>query len=180
MTWKRTKFRAVVLRLQRSSLIKPPLRRWMLNAIGAQIAQSAVIRHHCWLDSADIIMGSNTMMNAFCHYDGGEELILCRGARVAAGVRFITSSHEISDDPERRSHPTRSIRGRIVVGTGSWIGAGSTVLPGVTIAPGCVIAAASTVIGNTRPDGVYVNAADGNGAVYARRVRDLPNRPMGL
>jgi len=174
--WKRTKFRALVLRLQRNSLISPAWRRRMLNAIGARIAPTARVLHNCWLDTADIQMGEHSLLNAFAFYDGGLPLIIGAHVQIAVRSTLITSSHEVSNDPRRRCHPTAEVKGSIYIGSGTWIGAGCTVLPGVSIASGCVIGAGSTVVGDTKPDGVYVNAADGNGAVYARRVRDLPVR----
>jgi acetyltransferase-like isoleucine patch superfamily enzyme len=172
--WKRTKFRAFILRIQRTSFIYPGLRRKLLNFIGADIHPTATILHHCWLDSGDLEMGADSLLNAYAFFDGAKRLTLKDGARVAVYARFITGTHEKSDDPARRSS-TVNIAEPIVIGRGVWIGTGSVVLPGVNVADGCIIGANSLVTKSTEPNGVYINTAPaGGGPVVARRVAELP------
>lgn len=168
--WRNSAWRAYLLRLQSSSLIRPSMRRRMLNFAGASIHPSAVVNHSCWLGSADIVMGRDTMLNAFAFYDGRARLTIEDGARVAARAMLITSSHEVADDPSRRSAADRSIIAPITIGAGSWVGANCAIMPGVSIAAGCVIGAGAVVRRSTKADGVYVG-------VPAVRKRDLPSTP---
>jgi maltose O-acetyltransferase len=179
--WKRTKFRSVILRVQGSRFLSDNIRRWLLNAIGAQIHRTAIVRHSCWLASANIVMGRNAMMNNFAYYDGGATLTIEDGARVAARCTFTCSTHPHSGDPARRSSPKITVA-PITIKTGSWVMADCTINPGVTIAPGCMIGAKSLVVEDTEPNGLYVNMAGENGTVRARRLRDLsvPEDNSGL
>lgn len=168
--WKNSTWRASLLRLQSSSLIRPSLRRRILNSIGASIHPDAIVNHSCWFGSADIVMGRDTMLNAFAFYDGRARLTIEDGGRVAAKAMLITSSHEVGDDPSRRSAVDRPIIAPITIGAGSWVGANCTIMPGVSIASGCVIGAGSVVRRSTDADGVYVG-------VPAVRKRDLLSTP---
>ncbi len=171
--WKRTKLRSVILRLQCSPYLSDRIRRAMLNFIGANIHHTAIIRHSCWLDSADIVMGHDAMINCFARFDGGARLTLGDGARVSSGVTFTTSSHPRSGNPNRRSSPA-TVNSPITIGNGSWVMTDVTINPGVTIAPGCEIGANSLVVEDTEPNGLYVNMAGTSGAIRARRLKDLP------
>ena len=75
--------------------------------------------------------------------DRSEKLVL--GDRVAVGPRvtFVTSS----DPNNSRLAPefVRPIRGRIIVGSDSWIGAGAIILPDVTIGAGAIVGAGAVV-----------------------------------
>lgn len=148
------------------------LRRWLLNFVGAQIHETATVRHSCWLDSADIVMGRDTMLNCYARYDGAARLTLEDGARVSSGVTFTTSTHYRTGDPARRSSP-ETIHSPITIGAGSWVMANATINPGVTIASGCEIGAYALVIEDTEANGLYVNMAGPSGAVRARRLKDL-------
>lgn len=171
--WKRTYLRALILRIQGSVFFPDRVRRVLLNFAGAKIHPTATVRHSCWLDSADIVMGRDAMINCFARYDGAARLTLMDGARVASGVTFTTSTHPRSGDPKRRSSPA-TIDRPITVGTGSWVMSNVTINPGVTIAPGCEIGADALVVEDTKPNGLYVNMAGENGTVRARRFKDLP------
>jgi len=172
--WKRTKLSSLILRLQGSRFISDRIRRLMLNFIGAKIQPTATIRHSCWLDSADIVMGHDAMLNCFARFDGGARLTLEDGARVSSGVTFTTSSHPRSGNPNRRSSPA-TVNSPITIGKGSWVMTDVTINPGVTIAPGCEIGANSLVVEDTAPNGLYVNMAGPSGAIRARRLKDLPD-----
>ena len=170
--WKRTKFRSVILRIQGSVFLSDWMRRALLNFAGAKIHPTATVRHSCWLASADIVMGRNAMLNNYAYYDGGARLTIEDGARVAAFCIFTTSTHPHSGRSERRSSPSITVA-PIVVKAGTWIMARCTINPGVTIARGCMIGAGTVVVENTEPDGLYVNGIGPNGAVRARRMKDL-------
>lgn len=171
--WKRSAWRGLVLRLQMSSYISKSLRRRMLNAIGADIHITSVVNHSCWLGSADIVMGSDSSINCYAFYDGEARLTIDAGVQVAVHAIFITASHRVSGDPDRRSSATSDFEQPIKVGKGSWLGARCTVLPGVTIAPGCVIGAGAVISEDTKPNGLYVSQANQGGPVRARRAREL-------
>jgi maltose O-acetyltransferase len=171
--WRRTKLRALILRIQGSVFLTDRVRRFLLNIAGADIHPTATIRHSCWLDSADIVMGQNAMINCFARYDGGARLILEDGARVSSGVTFTTSSHPRSGNPKRRSSPA-TVNAPITIGAGSWVMTDVTINPGVTIAAGCEIGANSLVVEDTEPNGLYVNMSGPSGAIRARRLKDLP------
>jgi maltose O-acetyltransferase len=170
--WKRTKLRALILRVQGSSFISNKVRRLLLNFAGAKIHPTATIRHSCWLDSADIVMGRDSMLNCFARYDGGARLTLEDGARVSSGVTFTTSSHHRSGSPHRRSSPV-TFNLPITVGAGAWVMSNVTINPGITIGRGCEIGAAALVVRNTEPNGLYVNTTGASGTVRARRIKDL-------
>jgi len=172
--WKRNILRGLVLRIQMSSLIPCNLRRRMLNAIGADIHPTSVVNHSCWLGSADIVMGEDSSINCFAFYDGEARLSIEAGVQVAVHAIFITASHVISNDPDRRSSLVGEFEKPITIGRGSWLGARCTLLPGVTIAPGCVIGAGAVVSDSTQPNGVYLNQTiEGGSSVRARRAKEL-------
>jgi acetyltransferase-like isoleucine patch superfamily enzyme len=171
--WRRTKLRALILRIQGSVFISDALRRRLLNFAGARIHPTATIRHSCWLDSADIVMGPDAMLNCFARYDGAAPLIFEAGARVSSGVTFTTSTHHHTGDPRRRSSP-ETIDSPITIKAGSWVMTDVTINPGVTIGEGCEIGAKAMVVEDTEPNGLYVNMAGPTGAIRARRVKDLP------
>lgn len=160
------------MRLQGSVFLSDAVRRWLLNYAGAQIHKTATIRHSCWLDSADIVMGRDAMLNCFARYDGAARLTFEDGARVSSGVTFTTSTHHRTGNPARRSSP-ETINSPITIGAGSWVMTDVTINPGVTIARGCEIGAGALVVESTKPDGLYVNTAGPSGTVRARRVKDL-------
>lgn len=170
--WKRTKLRALILRLQGSVFIPDRYRRALLNFAGAKIHPTATVRHSCWLDTADIIMGEDAMLNCFARFDGGATLTIESGARVSSGVTFTTSTH-FHGVPTRRSSPETSNH-PITIKAGSWIMTNATILPGVVIAPGCEIGAGALVVEDTEPNGLYLNMAGHSGIVRARRIKDLP------
>ena len=171
--WKRTKLRALILRVQGSVFISDGLRRRLLNFAGARIHATATIRHSCWLDSADIEMGRDAMLNCFARYDGAAPLIFGDGARVSSGVTFTTSTHHHTGDPRRRSSRD-TINAPITIKAGSWVMTDVSINPGVTIAEGCEIGAKALVVEDTEPNGLYVNTAGPSGTVRARRIKDLP------
>lgn len=171
--WKRTAWRGLLLRLQMSSYIPKSLRRRMLNAIGADIHSTSVVNHSCWLGSADIVMGPDSSINCFAFYDGEARLTIGAGVQIAVHAIFITASHHVSNDPDRRSSATGDFEHPITIGKGSWLGARCTVLPGVMIAPGCVIGAGAVVSEDTEPNGLYLSQASQGSPVRARRAREL-------
>lgn len=172
--WKRSTFRGLILRMQMSSLISTGLRRRMLNFIGARIHPTSVIRHSCWLGSADIVMGEDSAINCFAFYDGEARLTIEEGVQVAVSAIFITASHEISENPNRRSSSNGDFEKPITIGKGAWVGARCTILPGVAIASGCVIGAGAVVTESTQPNGLYLNnSIPGGGPVRARRAKNL-------
>lgn len=171
--WKRTKLRALILRIQGSVFISDGLRRRLLNFAGARIHPTATIRHSCWLDSADIVMGPDAMLNCFARYDGAAPLIFEAGARVSSGVTFTTSTHHHTGNPKRRSSQ-ETIDSPITIKAGSWVMTDVTINPGVTIGAGCEIGAKALVVEDTEPNGLYVNMAGPSGAIRARRIKDLP------
>ncbi|MGY2735870.1 acyltransferase [Sphingomonas sp. UYP23] len=157
----------LLLRLQGTSLIRPGLRRLMLNLAGADIHPTAIVERGCHLGSK-LRMGPGTILNAYAFVDGSEWLVLEEGARVAVRATIITKTHAVGSDPNRRSDHSRNTVLQVVIGQGSWVGAGCTILPGCDIAPGCVIAAGTVVSRPTEPNGLYV----GGGGM--RRVKALP------
>jgi maltose O-acetyltransferase len=171
--WKRTKLRALILRVQGSVFISDGMRRRLLNFAGARIHPTATIRHSCWLDSADIVMGRDAMLNCFARYDGAAPLVFEDGARVSSGVTFTTSTHYHTGNPARRSS-RETIDEPITIKAGSWVMTDVTINPGVTIAEGCEIGAKALVVEDTEPNGLYVNTAGPSGTVRARRIKDLP------
>jgi acetyltransferase-like isoleucine patch superfamily enzyme len=171
-TWKRTRFRAIILRVQGSVFIRARLRRHLLNIAGAKLDPTATIRHSCWLDSANIVMGRDTLLDSFARYDGAARLTIEDGARVASGVTFTTSTHHHTGNPARRSSP-ETINSPITIKAGSRVSQDVSINPGVTIAEGCEIGPASLVVEDTKPNGLYANTAGQSGTVRARRVQDL-------
>lgn len=171
--WKRTKLRALILRIQGSVFISDRIRRRLLNFAGASIHSTAIVRHSCWLDTANIVMGRDAMLNCFARYDGGATLTIESGARVSSGVTFTTSSHPHSGNPSRRSSP-ETVNSPITVASGAWVMSDVTINPGVRIAEGCEVGARSLVVEDTEPNGLYLNMAGNSGTVRARRLKDLP------
>ena len=173
--WQRTKLRALILRIQGSVFISDRWRRRLLNFAGARIHPTATVRHSCWLDSADIVMGRDAMLNCFARYDGAARLTFEDGARVSSGVTFTTSTHHHTGDPTRRSSP-ETINAPITIKAGCWVMTDVTINPGVTIGEGCEIGAQAVVTEDTAPNGLYVNMVGPSGTVRARRIKNLPVR----
>lgn len=92
-----------------------------------------------------------------------------RNVNIGPFVRFLTDSHEISDQDRRAG---ASIWQPIVVEDGVWIGAGSTILGGVTLHRGCIVAAGSIVTKDVAADTIVA----GNPAKPIRELEQLKDR----
>lgn len=172
-----------ILILQRSPWWPMALRRWLLNRLGARIDSTARISFgfRCY-HPEKLVMKRNSFINADCYFDGEGELLLEECARIGSGTTLLTGAHRIMDRTLRRDLTGETdYNAPVRIGRGVWIGAQAMVLPGCDIADGCVIGAKALVTHSTEPDGLYVNMAGENGAIAARRLRDLANgdRPHG-
>lgn len=159
--------RALLLRLQAFSVVKPGLRRWMLNMAGAQIHPTAVVERGCHVGHK-LKLGAGSLLNAYAFFDNYDWLILEENARVAVRATIITRTHGIGDDPTCRSDHSCHMIAPVRIGRGATVGAGCIILPGADIAPGCVVGAGAIVTKPTLPNSVYF----GGGA--ARWARALP------
>ena len=164
---------ALVIRIQGSPFIRPPLRRRLLNWVGAAIHPTAVIEHSCRLSGPLLRMGAGARLNVGARLDCSTWITLEDEARIGMEFMAITRTHQIEASSIRRNPESPDLWGEIVIGRGCWLGARVTVLPGVTIAAGCVVGATTTMLHSTEPDGLYLNAVGPSGSVYGRRTKDL-------
>lgn len=166
-----------VLIVQRSPWLPISLRRWLLNRLGARIHPTAEVSFGFRIYHPEVlVMGAYSSINANCYFDGPASLVLDEYARIGSNATMFTGAHPIMPATVRRDISNESdTAAPIRIGRGCWIGSSVTIMPGVDVADGCVIGAQSLLTRSTEPDGLYVNMAGGNGAVYARRLRDLPN-----
>ena len=147
--------------VQAAGVVPIAVRKAILRLLGVRIGTNVNVYPHVFFGSGKCSIGSGSLVNVNCFFDGSDQITIGTNVAVAAGVQLITSTHEIGTDI-RRAGALRTAP--IFVGNGCWLGASSMVLPGVAIAEGCVIAAGAVVSKNTEPNGLYVG-------VPARRVR---------
>lgn len=164
---------AMVLRIQGSPFIRPPLRRLLLNMAGASIHRTAVIEHSCWLSGPLLRMEANSLLNVGARLDCSAWITIGQDTQIGMEFMAITRTHPIERSSTRRNPASPDLWGEVFVGAGCWLGARVTVMPGVTIAPGCVVGATTTLLHSTGPDGLYLNAAGPSGTIYGHRTRNL-------
>jgi galactoside O-acetyltransferase len=101
-----------------------------------------------------VAIGDDVFANQGLLIEGDGHVTIGHRVRIGPRVTIITSSHHLTDDPERRaSHElfTKPVR----IADGAWIGASATLLPGVSIGQGSVVAAGAVVTKDV-PAGVIV------------------------
>ncbi len=147
------------------ALVPIRTRRWLLNAMGANLGPGVSIGPGVLIKASPFAAGDGCFINHGCFIDRGA-VTLGRNVFLGPGVKLIANNHEMGSAEKRAG---RNVAGAIVIGDGSWLGANVVVLPNVTIAPGCVVGANSLVVRDTEPNGVYVGSP-------ARRIRDLDDQ----
>lgn len=92
-----------------------------------------------------LIVGDGSWIGqlAFLHAAGGLEI--GRRVGVGPGVKILTSSHEISGDPDQAIMDGALALAAVVLEDGCDVGAGAVVLPGVRIGRGAQVGAGAVV-----------------------------------
>jgi maltose O-acetyltransferase len=89
-----------------------------------------------------LTLGDQVFLSTYITFDGAGKVDIEAGSMVAAGVKFLTTTHEIGPAVRRAG---RMVNKDIVIGTGCWIGANAIIFPGVSIGAGSVVGAGAVV-----------------------------------
>ncbi len=150
-------------------LFPSKMRIVLLKLGGCTIGKNAQLYPGVFMDNGkNIVIGEGSSVQKHTKFYTGYSNVMIRiGDNVDIGCdcRFICVTHEINKGSDIRRAGENIYKG-IVVGDNCWIGAGVTILPGVNIAKGCIIGANSTVVKDTKENGVYVGCP-------AKRIREL-------
>ncbi len=139
-----------------SALFPASIRRRVLRAAGAQLAEDVVILSgNIFRRPEKLTVDRGTFISYRCTFEGEESIRLGKNCNIATGVTFLTTTHEIGGSSCRAGPPSHE---PIEVGDGTWIGAGVIVFPGVRIGPGCVIGAGSIVTKSCDANSLYVGS----------------------
>lgn len=111
-----------------------------------------------------LTVGPRTFINAGCHLDATEDLVIGADVHLSPRVMVLTVSHAIAG-PERRGGGVE--RAPVTIADGAWIGAGAIIFPGVTVGHGAVVGAGSIVTKDVEPDHLYAG-------IPAKSIRVLP------
>ncbi|MDI6739431.1 MAG: acyltransferase, partial [Candidatus Edwardsbacteria bacterium] len=131
----------------------------LLRRYGASVGNGVNFKDNVQIDNAsgdedatgdfsNLNIGDKCYIGKGVFFDLPDKIIIEDECAISAGVKFIT--HE--DCGKRimsKWYPRQ--RGRIVVGSGSWIGVNAIILNGVVLGKCCVVAAGS-VVTNSFPD----------------------------
>ncbi|NHU47589.1 acyltransferase [Rhodococcus sp. A14] len=147
-----------------SPLIPSRLRVIIYRLAGIGIHLRSWTAPAIYFRTSNITMGRNSSINHGCVFDNRALVKIGSNVGVGAGVKFITSNHEMEDPRSRAGagsvHP-------IEVRDGAWIGSAAVVLGGVTIGQGAVVAAGAIVRRDVPNHELW-------GGVPARFIRSLP------
>ena len=91
-----------------------------------------------------IEIGDDSTVNPYCVIQGGGDLVIGNGVRIAAHTCIIPSNHNFKDTTTPIFKQGNSMKG-IRISDDVWIGANVTILDGVNIGQGAIIAAGSVV-----------------------------------
>jgi maltose O-acetyltransferase len=147
-----------------SSIWPQRVRVGIYRSFGMRAAEAGVLAGCRFIAGVNVSLGAGTFINAGCVFDAEGAISMGTNVAVGPGCIFLTSTHELSDDPHARAGVVRIEP--ITVGNGVWIGAGVKVLPGITIGEGSVIAAGAVVTQDVAPNTM-------SGGVPARKLQDL-------
>lgn len=140
------------------------LRALLLTLQGGQVHGSVRIFAGTAIVGRQLRIGPRTFINAGCHLDATEELVIGADVHLSPRVMVLTVSHAIAG-PERRGGGVE--RAPVHIGDGAWIGAGAIIFPGVKIGHGAVVGAGSVVTKDVEADHLYAG-------IPAKPVRALP------
>jgi len=120
---------------------------------------------------SQIFIGKNVSIgrNVLLWASSKGKIIIGEGCAIAAGVKFITPTHDYNVLPVS----TVGINKPIVIGKDVWIGTAAIVLPGVTIHDGAVVAAGAVVNKDVPPDCIVCG-------VPAQIIKKLESRKIRL
>jgi acetyltransferase-like isoleucine patch superfamily enzyme len=113
-----------------------------------EIGSDVYVGHHAILkgyyrNKLRIGDGSWIGQQAFLHAAGG--LTIGRRVGIGPGVRIITSTHSLPEDPAAPIMDGPLVLAEVVIEDGSDIGVGAVVLPGVRIGAGAQVGAGAVV-----------------------------------
>jgi acetyltransferase-like isoleucine patch superfamily enzyme len=120
---------------------------------------------------AHIHIGNNVSIacNVSLRASSKGQIVIGDGCAIAAGVRFVTATHDYNILPISSVGINKSI----VVGKDVWIGTASILLPGVTVHDGAVVAAGAVVNKDVEANCVV-------GGVPAHIIKKLDPREIRL
>ncbi|MDQ7250214.1 acyltransferase [Dongia sedimenti] len=163
--WRR-QVRKLLLALQTSSLMPWPVRRTLLGFCGCKLGAASYIEPGAHFASGDVSIGDHAYINRGFLIDGLGPVRIGARVRIGPGVKILTATHRITEDPLARAS-AEVVHAPVTIEDGVWLGAGAVVMPGRTVRSGCVIGAGAVVTRDTDRDGLYLG-------VPARHVRTLP------
>ncbi|MFH0902716.1 MAG: acyltransferase [Pseudomonadota bacterium] len=98
-----------------------------------------------------MVIGSRTWIGQQCFFHSAGGITIGERVGIGPGVRILTSSHQIPDDPNAPIMDGELQLCAVVLEDGCDIGVGATILPGVTIGRGAQIGAGAVVTRNVPP-----------------------------
>lgn len=111
------------------------------------------ISHSVYVNGDKLNIGEHSWIGYGCYFSCQRgQISIGKNCGIAAGVKFITDSHEVGM-PEKRCGSNYDKN--IIVEDGCWVGVGAIILPGVTIHKGCIIAAGSVVTKSCEENCLY-------------------------
>jgi len=130
--------------LAASPIVRQALRARLWRSAGIAVGSNADLRPHCWIFSARLEVGDDSLIAFGCRIENREQVTLGKRVGVGSFASFVTSTHE-KGGPEQRHGPYAGQP--IAIGDGCWIGSGAILLPGVVLGPGCIVGAGAVVLG---------------------------------
>ncbi len=123
------------------------LRMSAYRALGIRIgAKSTILMSTEMHRSADLTIGSHTVINQHCLLDGRGGLQIGNNVNISSHVLLVAGSHAVQDGQSFQGSARQ-----VVVEDYVWLCTRALVLPGVTIGCGAVVAAGAVVTKSVEP-----------------------------
>lgn len=132
------------------------LKRKLLNLAAVPTGRGTNVVGPIYLGNvADVSFGDNVWVGMDFRVYGNGAVHIGNNIDIAPEVAFLTGSHELELNPEKKRRAGKGINYRITVEDGCWIGARVTIVGNTTLGSKCVVGACSLVNHSLEPDTVY-------------------------
>lgn len=141
------------------------IKRKLLNAADIHCGEGTCIVGPVYLGNvAKVSFGCHVWVGTKFSVYGNGAVTIEDNVDIAPDVAFLTGSHEVSDNPQRRAG--KGVSYEIEVQEGCWIGARSTIMGNTTIDTGTIIAAGAVINRSVGPNVIV-------GGVPGKEIRSL-------